>query len=164
MTGTTRVLRRNARAILLQDGELVLIKRTRPGQDPYWVSVGGVVEPEDATVEQAMRREVFEEIGGSVGFAEQVYVLTEPKDEGICVHHFFLAVLADMDLQARTGTEFSKPERGGYEVQSVPFTADAMRGIRLMPPELADYLADNALGLLSLLDLEEGEAGTAASA
>src|SRR5512139_1188765 len=97
------VLRRNARAILLDGADLVLIKRTRPGQDPYWVTIGGGVEPMDATVEDAVRREIDEEIGGSVHWVSQVYVLTEPKDGGISVHHFFVAALDTMDLAARTG-------------------------------------------------------------
>lgn len=146
-----KVLRRNARAILLDGGELVLIKRTRPGQDPYWVTVGGGVEPEDATVEDALRREVFEELGGTVGDVQQVYVLTELKEGGISVHHFFLASLADMDLTARTGSEFKQAERGGYEVVRVPFTAEGVGAVQLMPSELADYLSTNTEGLLSLL-------------
>ena len=60
---STNVTRRSARAILLDGDDLLLIKRTRPGQEPYWVSIGGGVEPEDATLEDAVRREVLEEIG-----------------------------------------------------------------------------------------------------
>jgi ADP-ribose pyrophosphatase YjhB (NUDIX family) len=37
---TTRV-----RALLItQDGDLLTIRRTRPGQEPYWVLPGGGVE------------------------------------------------------------------------------------------------------------------------
>lgn len=32
------ITKRNARAILLDGDELVLIKRTKPGRDPYWVT------------------------------------------------------------------------------------------------------------------------------
>lgn len=145
------VLRRNARAILLDRGELLLIKRTRPGRDPYWVTAGGGVEPEDASVEDALRREVFEELGGTVHDVQQVYVLTEPKEGGISVHHFFLASLTAMDLSARTGPEFDQAERGDYDVVRVPFTAEGIGSIHLMPPELADYLTANVEGLLSLL-------------
>nr|WP_198152792.1 NUDIX domain-containing protein [Pseudofrankia sp. DC12] len=39
--------RRAARAILINDlGQLVLIKRTKPDQAPYWTAPGGGVETE----------------------------------------------------------------------------------------------------------------------
>lgn len=44
------ITKRNARAILLDGDDLVLIKRTKPGRDPYWVTVGGGVEAEDASI------------------------------------------------------------------------------------------------------------------
>lgn len=38
----TENVRRSARALLFEgDGCLVLIKRTKTGQEPYWVTVGG---------------------------------------------------------------------------------------------------------------------------
>lgn len=53
--------RRAARAILIDDlGRLVLIKRTKPGQPPYWTAPGGGVEDTDASVEAALYRELAE--------------------------------------------------------------------------------------------------------
>jgi 8-oxo-dGTP pyrophosphatase MutT (NUDIX family) len=64
---TTAVERRSARAILIDDaGKLVLIRRSRPGRAPYWTTAGGGVEESDASVEAAMRRELFEELGAEV--------------------------------------------------------------------------------------------------
>jgi 8-oxo-dGTP pyrophosphatase MutT (NUDIX family) len=60
------VKRRTARAILIDSPDLLLIKRTRPSQVPYWVTIGGAVEPEDATLEDTLRREVLEEIGSQI--------------------------------------------------------------------------------------------------
>lgn len=116
------VVRRSARAILLDGEELVLIKRTKPGREPYWVTVGGGVEADDDTIEAALHREVFEELGGTVDRAELVYLITDQLSGGIGVQYIFAARLVTMDLTARTGTEFSKPERGAYEVVRVPFT------------------------------------------
>ena len=146
-----KVLRRTARAILVRNGDLILIKRTRPGRAPYWVTVGGGVEPQDASVEAALHREVFEEIGGTVTDAQQVYVLSEAEGQGINVHHFFIATLATMDLDKRTGTEFAKPERGEYEVDAIPFGRQSLCSIHLMPGELADYLTANVAGLTTLV-------------
>ena len=40
------VVKRTARAVLLDGDDLILIKRTKPGVDPYWLTPGGGVEPE----------------------------------------------------------------------------------------------------------------------
>jgi hypothetical protein len=56
-----------------------------------------------------------------------------------------------MDLSVRTGTEFSRPERGRYEVVRIPFTAEAIGGIALMPPELARFAAGNIEAITSVL-------------
>ncbi|MFI7364194.1 NUDIX domain-containing protein [Streptomyces sp. NPDC050149] len=148
----TDIVKRNARAILLAGDELVLIKRTKPGRDPYWVTVGGGLEEDDPTIEAALHREVFEELGGKLERAELVHLITEQLEGGIGVQHIFAARLESMDLSARTGTEFAKPERGGYEVVRVPFTAKAVRELNLMPPELADFIATNTDAIVSVLN------------
>lgn len=147
----TDIVKRNARAILLDGDELILIKRTKPGRDPYWVSVGGGVEESDATIEAALHREVFEELGGKLERAELVHLITDQLEDGIGVQHIFAARLEAMDLSARTGTEFAKPERGGYEVVRVPFTAQAVRELNLMPPELAGFITANTDAIGSVL-------------
>jgi 8-oxo-dGTP pyrophosphatase MutT (NUDIX family) len=148
----TVIVKRSARAILLDGDELVLIKRTRPGRDPYWVTVGGGVEDSDPTIEAALHREVFEELGGTLSRAELVHLITDQLSDGLGVQHIFAARLESMNLSARTGTEFHKPERGGYEVVRVPFAAEAIRQLNLMPPELADFAAANLAAIQSVLD------------
>ena len=59
------VVKRTARAVLLDGDDLILIKRTKPGVDPYWLTPGGGVEPEDATVVEALHRELDEELGAA---------------------------------------------------------------------------------------------------
>ncbi|MGD3109413.1 NUDIX hydrolase [Streptomyces sp. YGL11-2] len=148
----TDIVKRNARAILLDGDELVLIKRTKPGREPYWVSVGGGVEEEDPTIEDALHREVFEELGGKLDRAELVHLISDELEDGVGVQHIFAARLVSMDLSSRTGTEFSKPERGAYEVVRVPFTAEALRGLNLMPPALSEFIAANTEAIASVLD------------
>jgi ADP-ribose pyrophosphatase YjhB (NUDIX family) len=148
----TDVVKRSARVILLDGDELVLIKRTKPGREPYWVTVGGGVEADDESIEAALQREVFEELGGTVERAELVYLITDELDSGISIQHIFAARLVSMDLAARTGTEFSKPERGGYEVVRVPFAPAAVRELNLMPPQLAEFIAANTVAVASVLN------------
>ncbi|MFE2144225.1 NUDIX domain-containing protein [Streptomyces sp. NPDC059456] len=146
------ITKRSARAVLLDGNELVLIKRTKPGRDPYWVTVGGSVETADASIEDALHREVFEELGGKLSKAELVHLITDTLEGGLGVQHIFAARLEWMDIEARTGTEFDKPERGGYEVVRVPFTAEAIRQLNLMPPELAEFATGNVEAITAVLD------------
>jgi 8-oxo-dGTP pyrophosphatase MutT (NUDIX family) len=55
---------RNAvRAILLTPDERILLMRIRlPGLSPFWIAPGGGIEPAE-TVDQALRRELQEELG-----------------------------------------------------------------------------------------------------
>jgi ADP-ribose pyrophosphatase YjhB (NUDIX family) len=145
-----RIVRRSARAILVDDrARLVLIKRTKPGQVPYWTTAGGGVEDSDASVEAAMRREIFEELGAKAGQASQVFMVSDQSPDGIRVQHFFVARLVSLDLAARTGPEFLDPSRGTYEDDYVDLHADALVGIDLKPPELKDFILANRTALLA---------------
>jgi ADP-ribose pyrophosphatase YjhB (NUDIX family) len=146
------IVKRNARAVLLDGDELVLIKRTKPGRDPYWVTVGGGVEEDDDSIEAALHREIFEELGGTLEKAELIHLITDHLEDGIGVQHIFAARLAGMDVSVRTGTEFAKPDRGSYDIVRVPFTADAVSELELMPPELADFVVANIEAIASVLE------------
>lgn len=144
------IVKRNARVILLDGDDLVLIKRTKPGCAPYWVTVGGGVEDSDRSIEDTLHREVFEELGATITAPQLVFLITDPVGSGIGVQHIFVARLKSMDLAARTGSEFGKPERGAYEVVRIPFTATAVRSVALMPPVLGEYVAANIAALASV--------------
>lgn len=150
---TTRsvVVRRAARAILLDDeGRLVVIRRTVPGRAPYWVTPGGGIEPEDASVEDALHRELFEELGATAKVVRQVFLASGPKDAGIAVHHYFLARVVSMDLALRSGPEFQEPVRGTYEVEHVDLRGDeALAGIDLVPAALKAFVRANRRALLA---------------
>jgi ADP-ribose pyrophosphatase YjhB (NUDIX family) len=145
------VVRRAARAILLDDaGRLVLIKRTVRGRAPYWVTPGGGVEPEDASVEDGLHRELLEELGATARIVRQVFLTSQPKDAGIAVQHYFLARVASMDLALRSGPEFQEPVRGAYDVEHVDLRDDAaLAGIELVPAALKAFLRTNRDALLA---------------
>ncbi|GAA1081415.1 NUDIX domain-containing protein [Nocardiopsis metallicus] len=150
------IVKQSARALLFdRDRRLVFIKRTEPGQEPYWVSVGGGLETEDADAEAALHREVCEELGGKIDGVRQVLLITDDFLEGVSLQHIFLARLVSMDLSRRTGAEFTEPGRGTYEVATVPATREAIAGIRLLPPSLAEFAQANIHGLPALLNQGE---------
>ncbi|GAA1390857.1 NUDIX domain-containing protein [Luteococcus peritonei] len=104
-----------AAAVLLDEGRVLLIRRTKPGED-YLVVPGGKVEPGESP-EQACRREVLEEVNLTVEVGE---LLDDFRDEGRT--QFFFRVrrtggrvrLGDGPERARAGAE------NGYEPVWVP--------------------------------------------
>ena len=149
MTGVAAVIKRSARAILLtHGGELLLIKRTKPGQEPYWTAPGGGVEDTDASVEAALHRELAEELGARVSGTSQVFLVSSPAEGGVSVQHIFAARLIEIDVQARTGEEYKDPSRGGYELDRVDLKGDVLSEVDLKPEVLKDFILANREALL----------------
>ncbi|MCC9307956.1 NUDIX hydrolase [Kitasatospora sp. RB6PN24] len=163
------VVKRTARAILLDlpagdprhgPAALIVIKRTRPGCDPYWITPGGGVEPGDRTVTEALHREVDEELGGKVADVVPAFVDTVAHSHhedgtlahphGVKVQHFFACRLVGMDPARRHGPEVDEPH-GEYEIVRLPFTREGVTAVNLVPPSLRAYLAANIEGVLALL-------------
>ncbi|MEV6108934.1 NUDIX hydrolase [Streptomyces sp. NPDC051940] len=154
------VVKRTARAILLDDDDLILIKRTKPGHAPYWITPGGGVEPSDATVVDALHREVDEELGAKVtdvvpAFVDTVHHSTQHAAHGVKVQHFFVCRLETMDLSRRHGPEVDEP-CGTYEVVRVPFTAAGVTSVDVVPPSLQSFLRENIEGVRALLAADLG--------
>lgn len=169
------VVKRTARAILLDPAPegafsgqpagkesrppaMIVIKRTKPGTAPYWITPGGGVEPRDDSVLAALHREVLEELGAEVTDVVPAFVDTLPHTPepgettppGLKVQHFFACRLASMDLALRHGPEVETP-RGTYEVVRLPFTPGGLTSVNLVPDSLRAYLAQNVAGIQALL-------------
>ena len=149
-TVAAAVERRSARAILIDDeGRLVLIKRSKPGREPYWTTAGGGVEDSDASIEAAMHREIFEELGAKAVGASQVFLVSWRSPTGLHVQHFFVTRLVRLDLAARTGPEFTDPTRGAYDPDWVDLRGDDLAGVGLQPLELKAFILANRDALLA---------------
>jgi 8-oxo-dGTP pyrophosphatase MutT (NUDIX family) len=117
----------------------------------YWTTAGGGVEPDDASVEAAMRREIFEELGATASDASQVFLASSPADPGVKIQYYFLARLASLDLSQRNGPDFGDPARGRYDVARVTLLDDgsALLATDLRPPEVKAYILANREALLA---------------
>lgn len=152
--GEPGIARHSARAILIDDqARLLLIKRTKPGRAPYWTTAGGGVEDADASVEAAMRREVFEELGAEAGPASPVFLATGRTARGVQVQHYFVARLVRLDLAARNGPELLDPSRGAYDPDYVDLSEDGLADIDLVPADLKDFILANRAALLAEVGL-----------
>ncbi|MEU7097705.1 NUDIX domain-containing protein [Streptomyces longwoodensis] len=122
----------------------MFLRREWPGGTSYYTTVGGGIEAEDADLEAALRREVMEEIGATIGPASEFLTLIEPGDKVTVVHHFFRADVLDMDLNRRSGPELDDSDMGAFSPVRVALDASAVGALELHPPELADYLHGHA--------------------
>ncbi|MCL2554297.1 MAG: NUDIX hydrolase [Actinomycetia bacterium] len=158
---TTRpVVKRTARGIVLDGDHLILIKRTKPGLAPYWVTPGGGVEEEDADVLTALHREIDEELGGKItdavpAFVDTIEHIAEDGSHGVKVQYFFACRLESMDPARRHGPEVEAP-CGDYEVVRVPFSRMGLASVDIVPLTLRHYLDANIEGVLGLLGPDLG--------
>jgi ADP-ribose pyrophosphatase YjhB (NUDIX family) len=130
-------------------GRLVLIRRTKPGQPPYWTAPGGGVENGDGSVEAALHRELAEELGAEAAGASRVFLYSSPSDSGVAVQYFFVARLVAMDEALRGGPELADPSRGGYDVDRVDLLGDDLAGVDLKPGALKEFIMVNREALLA---------------
>jgi 8-oxo-dGTP pyrophosphatase MutT (NUDIX family) len=132
------------RAVLLDGDEIVVFRRTRPGVPVYWAFPGGGVEKEDPDLESALLRELDEELSARVGELVPLITLANLNPQGKPeLQHLYACRLISMDFDSRHGPEFSNPDKGGYEVERVAFTPEALGDLLLVPPPLADYVRAN---------------------
>lgn len=148
------ITRRSARAILIDDeARLVLFKRTKPGQSPYWSTVGGGMEEADGSLEAALHRELAEELGASAAGAVPVFLHSFDNGGGLTVQHYFVARLTALDLSARHGPEFEDPSRGRYDPVRVPLAGSCaeLDSLDLRPPSLKRFILANRYALLAMV-------------
>jgi len=149
MTGQLTLRRRSARAILIDDdGNLVVIKRTRPGIPTYWTTAGGGVEPTDVSLEAALHRELMEELGATATGPMPVFLHSFVESDGIRLHHYFVVRLLNLDISIRNGPEFDDPTRGLYDVERIDLHSDALASFDLHPPALKAFILANREALL----------------
>ncbi|MFD0166328.1 NUDIX domain-containing protein [Streptomyces decoyicus] len=133
-------MKQRVRAILItQDNTLLLMKRIRPGAAPYWVIIGGGVEDSDATREDALLREVREEIAGEAEISRLLHQLENLKGE---TEYFYLAHITQWNFDDKTGPEFQRDDRGEYLLDEIPLTTEALASVNLLPEEISDVLRE----------------------
>lgn len=148
----TVIRRRSARAILIDDeGRLVLFKRTKPGEVPYWSTPGGGMEESDSSLEAALHREIAEELGAEASAAIPVFLHSFDSGGGMTVQHYYVARLTRLDLSARHGPEFEDASRGAYDVERVALFGDGLAALDLRPPSLKQFILANREALMALV-------------
>jgi ADP-ribose pyrophosphatase YjhB (NUDIX family) len=123
--------------LITPGGDLLTIRRIRPGEDPYWVLPGGGVE-DGEELEAALVRELREEAAATAEIHSLLHILSHGAER----QYFYLARAKTWSANPRdrTGPEFTDPARGGYHLQIIPLTHAALTAIDLKPDPLASFL------------------------
>ncbi|MFE3454521.1 NUDIX domain-containing protein [Nonomuraea sp. NPDC059194] len=150
-------MRPSVRGVLLDEEErLVVFRRTVPGRELYWSVPGGHVEPQDASLEHTLRRELLEELGAVVSAITPLTTLTYAYQGAVKTQHVYGCRLVSMDPALRHGPEAEDPESGVYDVERLPLDPAEITSRRLVPEALGDYLAVHITALPRLIPLTCG--------
>lgn len=133
-----RTVQIRVRALIhINQNAFIAIKRTRPGQSPYWVLPGGQVEDTDTSLEEALSREVIEELGeqNSIGECRPIIRLDDSSYGTQIIYSAQLEGPFDSS-SVRTGPEFSDPDRGSYDLEKIPADVASVGPLFLQPQQL----------------------------
>jgi len=126
------------RGIIPTGQKLVLIHRVKSGED-YYVFPGGGVEGQER-LEDALRRECFEELGIRIRVGQRLYDLVE----GESMQAFFLCSIESGEIGTGKGPEFTQYKgRGKYIPEEVDL--GRINAIRLLPVEVRDRFSADLL-------------------
>ncbi|TQR21633.1 NUDIX hydrolase [Psychrobacillus vulpis] len=126
-------MRNRGATVIIENGRIALIKRTKPYRT-YFVFPGGGIESGE-TPEEAAIRETYEELGVNV----QIQRLLK-KLELNGTQYFFLANIVSGTFGSGTGEEYNHTsvKRGTYEPMWIEI--DHLPLIEVRPKEIVDIL------------------------
>ena len=136
-------MKERVRAIIIKDGKVLTIKRTKPDAI-FWVFPGGGVEKGE-TKEKALIRECKEELGVDVEISDLFMAMDSktPKTLGQR-EYFYFCVIKDGELGTGDGPEFNDPSYiGRYDIEWIKVRD--FKNIDLRPPEVKDLICDEYL-------------------
>jgi 8-oxo-dGTP pyrophosphatase MutT (NUDIX family) len=111
--------------------------RSAPVPPSTGILPGGRVKPTDASLEDALHREVHEELAGKARVHSLIHIFDGTDDR----QFIFLARIDTWSFDDRSGPEFAEAGRGTYELDLVPFTPAGLAAINLKPDAIAQFLA-----------------------
>jgi ADP-ribose pyrophosphatase YjhB (NUDIX family) len=136
-------IRNTARALILQDNNILLLRKDGYEQGERFALPGGGQDLGE-TLEQALHRECLEEIGSRIEIHELVYVADcfKPRDTppGSTRHlvEFLFACTVPEDYIPRNGHHPDK-----HQVEVVWASLDKLASMSLYPRSLGQHLADS---------------------
>ncbi|MET4424254.1 NUDIX domain-containing protein [Bradyrhizobium sp. RT3a] len=135
---TTSMQIKRVRCILLVPGRgFVLIKRIKSDDPAYYVFPGGGVESFDASPEDALQRELQEELGAAI---TDIRIAGDSITGNGDAERFFYAECSSLEAKF-VGEEKELPGRGSYDVVFVTNSADLI-GKNILPSAAGRWLRE----------------------
>lgn len=129
----------SSRAIIFLEGKILLIHRKRDGKE-YWVTPGGGVE-EGETLEEAVKREVREEIGIDVEVGREVLRVTNHVYDEDNEQHFFACTYVSGEIGS--GTDEKMMNRDPLDASEIVSVAsEEILEMNVVPVELKEVIGD----------------------
>ncbi|MCY4010377.1 MAG: NUDIX domain-containing protein [Anaerolineaceae bacterium] len=133
---------RRVRAILLTKRQtLLFIVRQKEHKAVYWVAPGGGLHPGEE-FEQALYRELREELGAEIEILQRAFILRHEVAEKDLEEHFYICRLLQIDLNLRHGPEFQDPSRGRYDPVEVSLDEEIIATLPLRTHQLQEWLME----------------------
>jgi len=135
-------MKSRARAVIIKDRKILLIKRTKPDL-VYWVIPGGGVESGE-TNEQALVRECMEELGVNIEVKDLIIELISEKEETIGQKEYFYRVnILNGAIGSGNGPEFQIDSgySGQYDIELVDI--NNLPNINLKPESIKKLILLN---------------------
>ena len=149
MKKNAKLVKRSRAILLTERGSLLFIERRKRDREPYWVAIGGGLHKGE-NYEEALHRELLEEIGGKAKILQHAFALRHRKAKKELEEHFFICQLLQYDLNLRNGPEFRSPFQGSYNPCEVKLDAKRIDALPFKTVELRLWLLDNLPLLQSL--------------
>ena len=133
---------KRVRAIIINNGKVLTIKRTKPDQT-YWVMPGGGVESGE-TNQQALIREIKEELGLIIEPREILIEVSSTKPETFGqMEYFYACNIINGILGSGDGPEFQKDSAyvGSFDFEWL--SAQDLINIDLRPNTIKDWLSQS---------------------
>lgn len=134
-------MKNRVRAVIVKNGKILLIKRTKPDL-VYWVTPGGGVETGE-TNKEALIRECKEELGVKIEVKDLILEFISEKEETVGQKEYFYYVnILDGIIGSGQGPEFqiNSGYLGRYDIEWVDIKS--LSNVNLKPESIKSLLSE----------------------
>lgn len=133
-------MRNSARAIIInKNNEICLIKRNKKDCETYWVLPGGGIE-DNETIEQALLREIKEELGFVLDASACKQVLIDKSDKG---KSYIFECSNILDKTKPTGEEFLIKDNPDNQYKIEHISLEDICSINIVPENIKLFILAN---------------------
>jgi len=124
------------RAVIIQDGKVLTLRREFDDQKTIWVFPGGHIDKSDDNEKEALKRECLEEVNLQIEVKDKIF----EQNYKNTINHFFLCAVIEGNASYGNGPEYTKPElyHGSHDPEWLPI--EDLGKYDLKPNKLRDRI------------------------